>query len=329
MNVIRETFRSVIESEQAALAALLARNDESSVAAVELLQNCRGKVILSGVGKSGQIAAKVASTMTSTGTVALFLHPTDAVHGDLGIVSSQDVLVAFGKSGESTELVQLLPFFKRLGVKIIAITGAPKSTLGRAAEVVLDLGPLQEAGPGQIVPTASTAAMLALGDALAISLMRLRGFEPKDFAKFHPGGQLGERLLRSVAELMVPVADLRAQSEKTSLQETVLALCENGLGVACFVNPQGQLIGIFTDGDLRRRLSSDGALSLHAKADEFMNRAPTTVSPGASGAEALRTMEDRETPLNVVPVVENGKLLGVLRLHDILRPGQTEKGGHA
>jgi len=309
--------RRVLEVEAEAVRSLTARLDERFLAAVSLILACRGRVIVSGIGKSGHVARKIASTMASTGTPAHFVHPAEASHGDLGMIVRDDVFLAISHSGESDELLAIVPLVKRQGAKLIAMTGAGASALARAADVHLDSAVAQEACPLNLAPTASTTAALALGDALAVALLDARGFSADDFARSHPGGRLGRRLLTHVADVMRTGAAVPAVPQDATLADAILEISRKGMGMTAVIDAGGRVVGIFTDGDLRR--------SLEHKADpqmtpigEVMTRGPRTIRPEALAVEAVETMERcKSTQLPVVDAA--GRLVGALNIHDLFR----------
>lgn len=291
--------------------------------AVELLAGCRGKVILTGVGKSGFIARKIAATMTSTGTRAVFLHPSDALHGDIGIVEGTDTVVILSHSGETDELIAMLPYVKHRVVPIIAVVGNPNSTIARQSDAVLDASIAREACPLNLAPTTSTAVALAIGDALAITLMELKGLTPEDFALNHPAGRLGKRLTLKVADLMRTGAENPTISPGASWLEVVSAITRGGLGAVNVVNNEGTLAGIITDGDLRRAVAKTQFNELETlNAELFMTRSPVTVTPNELAYTALQLMENRPSQISVLPVVDSQRRsVGLLRLHDLVRCG--------
>lgn len=308
--------RRVLAIEADAIVALSARLDESFHAACILIQDCPGRLIVTGMGKSGHVARKIAATMASTGTPAFFVHPGEAAHGDLGMITSQDVVLALSNSGESDELVTLLPSLSRLGVPLIAMTGNPQSTLGREATIHLYAGVEQEACPLNLAPTASTTAALALGDALAVALLEARGFGSEDFALSHPGGSLGRRLLVHVSDVMHAGDRLPVVREGVALKEAVLEMSRKGLGMTAVIDSAGNLLGVLTDGDLRRALDRDVDVRV-ASVAELMTRNPVTISADRLAAEAAQIMETRR--INGLLVLEGGKLAGALNMHDLLR----------
>src|SRR2546430_1868229 len=288
--------------------------------AIELLKTCRGKVVLVGVGKSGNIAEKIAATMTSTGTVAVYLHPSDALHGGLGVVISEDVVVALSNSGETDEIVTMLPYLKHRRVPIIALVGNINSTLARSADVILDASVDQEACPLNLAPTTSTTVALAIGDALAMTLMQVKGLTPDDFALNHPAGQIGKRLTLRVADLMHSGAENPTISDDASWMDIVATITQFGLGAVTVIDGEGRLKGIITDGDLRRSMQRIGPRDVgwaNLKCDQLMTRDPVVTSPEALAFDALRLMEERPSQINVLPVVDENQIcVGLIRLHD-------------
>ena len=293
--------------------------------ALAILANCKGKVILLGVGKSGIIAQKIAATMTSSGTAAIYLHPSEALHGGLGIVNSDDAVLMLSNSGETDELLELLPYLKRREVSIVAILGNLKSTLADRADAVIDASVDQEACPLNLAPTTSTTVALAIGDALAMTLMRAKGLTENDFASNHPAGQLGKRLTLQVADLMHSGAENPTITTDASWMDIVATISQFGLGAVNVIDSDGRLTGIITDGDLRRSIQRIGPRDLewaNLKCDELMTRNPIVTTPEALAFDALRLMEDRPSQINVLPVVDRDhKCVGLIRLHDIVRSG--------
>ena len=288
--------------------------------AVDLLLNCTGKVIVVGVGKSGVIAQKIAQTMTSTGTIAVFVHPSDALHGGLGVISKEDVVIVLSNSGETEELLAILPSLKQRAASVIAVVGSISSTLARQADVVLDASVDQEACPLNLAPTTSTTVSLAIGDALAMALMDAKGLTAEDFAANHPAGQLGKRLTVKVSDLMHEGASI---SPAAGWLDVVRAISQHALGAVNVVGDDGALLGIITDGDLRRtieRTAADALTGLAANA--MMTPSPVTAAPEMLAYDALRLMEDRPSQISVLPVVDgDNRCVGLLRLHDIVRTG--------
>jgi arabinose-5-phosphate isomerase len=312
----REVARQVLEIESQAISDLLPQLDGAFDEAVELLRNCRGRVVCTGMGKSGLVMQKVAATLSSTGTPALFLHPAEAIHGDLGVLVEGDLVLAASNSGTTEEIVRLVETLRRLGVPLVAITGRPGSPLSRLADLHLSVAIRQEACPLNLAPTASTTATLAIGDALAMAVMEARGFTPDDFAARHPGGQLGKRLLR-VDQLMHTGEQVPKVRAETPMREAIYEMSRKGLGMTAVVDEQGVLLGIISDGDLRRLLERDEAL-LGKTAGDCMRRAPKTIAGDELAPAALKRMEDhRITALLVVD--EARRLEGVVHLHDLWR----------
>jgi arabinose-5-phosphate isomerase len=309
--------RNVLAIEAAAVSALMGRLDQQFLDAANLILACRGRIVVSGIGKSGHIARKIASTMASTGTPAFFVHPAEASHGDLGMIQSDDVLVALSYSGESAELLTIIPVIKREGAKLVAITGNDNSTLARQADVHLDARVAQEACPLNLAPTASTTAALALGDALAIALLDARGFSERDFAHKHPGGALGRRLLTRVADVMRTGADAPAVAETATLSEALLEMSRKGMGMTAVLDGSGRIAGIFTDGDLRRALEHVQDVRAAGIAD-VMSRSPRTISADKLAAEAVQLME-RHRINQLLVATEDGGLAGALNTHDLFR----------
>ncbi len=305
----------VLQIESAAVFALIERIDAQFLNAVHLILNCDGRIIVSGIGKSGHIARKIASTMASTGTPAFFVHPAEASHGDLGMIIKNDVLIAISNSGESDELLHILPFIKRQGAKLIAITGEPASTLAKEADVHLNAHVKEEACPLNLAPTASTTAVLALGDALAIALLDARGFGAADFARSHPGGALGRKLLIRLKDVMRQNSDIPTNFAEASVTEATREISRGRIGMTVIIAPDKKVLGIFTDGDLRRAVV-DGRDISSLKVAEIMTKNPYVMRADKLAAEAVKVMEQRR--INQIPVVdENGFLIGALNMHDL------------
>ena len=290
---------------------------------VQLLTACKGKIDILGVGKSGIIAQKIAATMTSTGTGALYLHPSDALHGGIGIINADDAVMILSNSGETDEIIEMLPYLKHRQVPIIALVGNLNSTLARRADAVIDGSVDHEACPLNLAPTTSTTVALALGDALAMTLMQVKGLTPDDFAVNHPAGQLGKRLTLTVADLMHTGSDNPTIALGAGWLEAVKGITAGGLGAVNVIDDGGRLAGIITDGDLRRTIQSHDAASLtKLRCDELMTRNPTVAHPQLLAYQALRLMEDRPSQISVLPVVDDGQVcVGLIRLHDIVRSG--------
>lgn len=311
--------REVLEIEAAAITGLSPRIGEAFVCSVRTILQCRGRIVVTGIGKSGHVARKIASTMASTGTPAFFVHPAEASHGDLGMIVAEDAVVAVSNSGESEELLAIVPLLKRQGAHLIAITGRPDSTLARIADAHLDASVEKEACPLGLAPTASTTAALALGDALAIALLTARGFGPEDFARSHPGGKLGRRLLVRVSDLMHRGADLPKVGTDSSLLAALLEMSSKGLGMTAVVGAADRLVGVFTDGDLRRAIERGADLNTGRIVDA-MTRTPRTIGMHELAATAVKRIE--ETRINGLLVVDdNNQLVGALNMHDLLRAG--------
>lgn len=306
----------VLRIETEALAALPQRIGESFVQACEIILGCAGRVVVSGIGKSGHVARKIAATLASTGTPAFFVHPAEASHGDLGMITRDDVLLALSNSGATEELLAIVPLVKRRGARLIAMTGNPDSPLARLADVHLDAAVAREACPLNLAPTASTTASLALGDALAVALLDARGFGPEDFASSHPGGALGRRLLTHVADVMRTGDAVPSVPADAPLSAAILEITRKRMGMTAVVAPDGSVQGIFTDGDLRRLLERDGDIR-SLTAGQAMTRSPATIGPVALAAEAARAMEDRRISQLLV-VDEAGRLVGAVHIHDLL-----------
>jgi arabinose-5-phosphate isomerase len=312
-----ETARKVLQIEACALSELGRRLDERFNRAVDLLLACQGRVVVAGMGKSGLIGQKISATLSSTGTPSFFLHPAEALHGDLGRLVSNDVLLALSYSGETEELLRLLDTVKRLGIPLITLTGTLGSTLGQASDVALDVGINREACPLGLAPTASTTAMLALGDALAMALLEKRGFSEEDYATLHPGGGLGVRL-RRVENVMHTGDQIPRVRPETSMSDVIYEMSRKGLGLATVVDERGNLMGFISDGDLRRFIEREGNRALSLRAADCMTRSPVTIGGKELATRALNLMEVRR--ITALPVVApDGKLEGVVHVHDLWR----------
>jgi len=314
-----EKAREVIRIEAEAVAALENRIDENFVRAVELLHKCKGRVIVSGMGKSGIIAQKIASTLSSTGTAAMFMHPAEAAHGDLGMVMPEDVVICLSKSGRTEEFYVLIPLFKRLGIPVIAMTGNLHSPLADHADVVLDTSVKQEACPHDLAPTASTTAALVMGDALAIALLETREFTKEDFALRHPSGSLGKKLLLRIDDVMYAGEKIARVDESAGLDEIILEITSKRFGATCVLNENGQLTGIITDGDLRRLLTKRTPLA-GISARDMMTRNPKAVHTGTLASQVLEMMEDLNIMQMIVVDAEH-RPVGMAHLHDLLKAG--------
>ena len=309
--------RRTLDIEARAVAALAARLDETFAHAVTLILGCHGRTVVSGMGKSGHVARKIASTLASTGTPAFFVHPAEASHGDLGMITAQDVMIALSNSGESEELLAIVPLIKREGGRLIAITGNSASSLARQADVHLDAAVAEEACPLGLAPTASTTAALALGDALAVALLEARGFGTQDFARSHPGGSLGRRLLTHVSDVMRTGDAIPAVSESALMPQAILEMSRKGMGMTAVLDDDRRVAGIFTDGDLRRTLEKP--IDVHATpVKQVMSAKPRTIGPDRLAAEAVKLMEDYHIT-QILVVDEAARLVGALNLHDLFR----------
>ncbi len=316
---LRELGRAVVDLELEAVARLRRRIDDAFVRACRYMLDCRGRVVVLGMGKSGHIGSKIAATLASTGTPAFFVHPGEASHGDLGMIVEHDVVVAISNSGETDEILTILTLIKRLGVPLITLTGNPRSTLARAASVNLDVGVEKEACPLGLAPTASTTVTLVMGDALAIALLEARGFTADDFARSHPGGRLGRRLLLLIRDIMHTGDRVPSIRPDARLSDALVEMTRKGLGITAIVDDDDRLLGIFTDGDLRRLL--DDRIDIHAsRIGDVMTRDCRRVGPDMLAAEALQLMERHK--INALPVVDgDGRLIGAFNMHDLLRAG--------
>ena len=312
----------VLRVESDGILSMIERLDESFTRAIELLRDCRGKVVVTGLGKSGLICRKIAATLASTGTPAFFLHAGDGVHGDLGMVMKGDVILALSNSGETDEILKLLPHFKLNGIKLIAMTGNPESSLAKAGDVVLNVG-VKEACPLGLAPTASTTVALAMGDALAVVLLEEKGFREADFALRHPGGILGRKLLLRVEDLMHRGGQLPLVRHDTLLKEALFEITSKRLGVTGVTDAAGRLIGVITDGDLRRGLQRHGDGILSKRTEDVMTAHPRTIAKEVLAAQALSEMEENpQRPITSLFVLDDGQMpVGIIHLHDILKTG--------
>ena len=312
--------RDVLETEAAAVQRLVGRLGEAFVAAHDAILASKGRVVVTGMGKSGHVGGKIASTLASTGTPAFFMHPGEASHGDLGMIVADDVVIAISNSGESEEILRILPLIKRRGAKVVAITGRPQSTLAREADVHLDAGVEKEACPMNLAPTASTTAVLALGDALAVALLESRGFGSEDYALAHPGGTLGRKLLLHVADIMHTGDRLPRVPMGATLKEAILEMSQKGLGMTAIVDAEWRVAGLFTDGDLRRTLEKHDDIR-GLKVADVMTRSPRTIGPGRLAAEAAQVMQAHHVSGRLLVVDESNRLVGALHVDDLLRAG--------
>jgi len=319
-SVLLRRAKDVLEIEARGITSIIDRLDDNFARAIELLHGCRGKVVVTGIGKSGLIGRKISATLASTGTPSFFLHSGDAVHGDIGMVMKGDVILAVSNSGDTEEILKLLPHFKLHEFKLIVMTGKPDSRLAQAGDVVLDVGVAEEACPLGLAPTASTTAALAMGDALAVVLLEKKGFKEEDFAIRHPGGILGRKLLLRVEDLMLRGDQLPLVGEETQMKEALFEITSKRLGVTGVVDGHGSLVGVITDGDLRRGLESKGDI-FKLKAKDMMTRHPKTVAAQTLAAEAVAVME--QYPITSLFVLEDGSRtpLGVIHLHDLVKAG--------
>ncbi|MEM6998274.1 MAG: KpsF/GutQ family sugar-phosphate isomerase [Pseudomonadota bacterium] len=314
---LKTLAKAVIETEESALTALIDRIDEKFVTACNVILNCDGRVVVIGMGKSGHIGKKIAATLASTGTPAFFVHPGEASHGDSGMITSKDIVMVLSNSGETDEVVALLPVIKRLSTPLISLTGNPNSTLAKTATVNIDVSVDKEACPLGLAPTASTTATLAMGDAIAIALLEARGFSEDDFALSHPGGSLGRRLLLHVSEIMHTGKDIPKVAQDALLGEALIEMSQKGLGVTTIVDDRDNVLGIFTDGDLRRALDSDIDVK-NCLVKDIMTKNGKTIRSDSLAASALALMESHS--INALVVIDDDeKLIGILNMHDLLR----------
>jgi arabinose-5-phosphate isomerase len=315
--------RDVLQQEASAISRLAEQLGPPFLAAAELLRNCRGMVAVTGMGKAGQIGAKVSATLASTGTRSHFVHPAEAAHGDLGRIDEQDVVLALSFSGTTEEVVRLLEPIRRIGAKLVAVTGHPESPLGKHADFVIDIGKVVEACPLGLAPTTSTSVMLALGDALALTVMRMKHFSSEDFARYHPAGEIGRRLI-TVAEVMRRGRDAPTVKSGAKLLDAVKAMTDTRAGAVTVVDGDGRAIGFYTDGDLRRNLLQRGARGsfdlTRSTIDEVMTRQPITIDPGHLATEALHRMKQRQLD-QILVVDKDGRPVGLLDVQDLLRVG--------
>lgn len=311
--------RKVLNVEAAAILGLAKRLDKNFNRTIDLLKKCKGRVVVTGMGKAGLVGQKISATLSSTGTPSLWLHSAEAIHGDLGRVIKDDVVLVLSQSGETEEVKKLLPILKKIGTKTVALTGNNKSTLAKHSDIVLDTGVKKEVCPLGLAPTTSTTTMLAMGDAISVCLQELKGFREEDFALFHPGGSLGKKLLLTVGDIMRKGTDNPVVKKGTKIKDVLFAITKARAGAASVVDKKGKLIGIFTDGDLRRHLEEDADLSKR-KVETAMTHKPTAVKKDTLAAEALRVLKDRK--IDEVPVVDGkGKIQGMLDVQDLLKAG--------
>ena len=320
--MIIEQAQKVLAVEAQAIERLIPRIDEHFIKAIELLLDCKGRVIVTGMGKSGLVGKKIAATLASTGTPSFFLHPAEGIHGDLGMVTADDVVISLSNSGETTEVVSILPIIKRIGASIIAMCGNSQSTMAFNADVFIDVSVAEEACPLGLAPTASTTATLAMGDAIAVVLLSKRKFTPEDFALFHPGGSLGRKLLLTVENVMHSGEDNPIVSAENNVKEALFVMTSKGLGATAVVDQSGCLLGILTDGDIRRGLET-GHQFLEESVVNIMTKTPKTITADKLAAAALSIMEkNKPRPITVLPVVDkNNFVIGIVHLTDLLRQG--------
>lgn len=316
---LKEMALGVIETEASAISALAERIDEAFMSACEAMLNCEGRVVVIGVGKSGHVGNKIAATLASTGTPAFFVHPSEASHGDLGMIREQDVVLALSNSGETDEVNTILPPLKRIGVTLIALTGNPQSTLAKHADIHIDVSVEKEACPLGLAPTSSTTAALVMGDALAVSLLESRGFTREDFARSHPAGQLGKRLLLHIHDVMHSGEDIPMVSRSATVSETIVEMTRKRLGMTAVVDNDGRVAGVFTDGDLRRAMDAGVDLN-RAGIEEVMTPGGKTIESDALAIEAVRKMQNHRIQALIV-VDENGVIVGALNFQDLLSAG--------
>jgi arabinose-5-phosphate isomerase len=320
MNELIEQAKKILKIEADAVEALIDRIDESFVEAVDILHSCAGKVVVTGMGKSGLIGKKIAATLASTGTPALYMNPAEGSHGDIGMVSKGDVVLAISNSGETEEIIRILPTLKRLDIKIIAMTGNSKSMLTRISDISLDVSVKEEACPMGLAPTASTTAALAMGDALAITLLNKKGFTQEDFAFFHPGGSLGRRLILTVEDLMHKGDVIPSVNPDTLMKEAIMEISSKRLGITSVIDNSRKLLGVITDGDLRRGLEKFGADFFSLKAGDVMTHRPKTIRKNMLAAKALALME--KYSITVLVVADEDDIVdGIIHLHDLLKAG--------
>lgn len=317
---VKQLANAVVETEAEAVAGLKHRIDDNFFHACELLFNCKGRIVVIGMGKSGHVGSKIAATLASTGSPAFFVHPGEASHGDLGMIMPNDVVLALSNSGETDEILTIVPLIKRLGVPLITLTGNTDSRIAREATVNIDVSVPKEACPLGLAPTASTTAALVMGDAMAVSLLESRGFTEDDFARSHPGGRLGKRLLLHVQDIMHTDDEIPRVTEQATLSEALMEMTSKGMGMTVIIGTDDKVLGIFTDGDLRRVLEK-GALNVHTtQINECMTPDCLTISANQLAAEALELMQSKR--INSMPVVDNThRLIGALNMHDLLRAG--------
>jgi arabinose-5-phosphate isomerase len=316
---ILEEGKKVIEIEQKAIADLLPKVNSSFAEAVKLIYNCSGRTIITGIGKSGLIARKIVATLNSTGTSSIYLHPTDALHGDLGLVRKDDIIIIISKSGATEELLSLITMIKRMQIPVISMLGNGNSSISKLSDVVLDIGVKEEACPHGLAPTSSTTVSMVLGDALAVAVLKLRGFTADDFAMLHPAGSLGRKLLLRITEIMYKKNDLPVVSENASIKDTILEMTAKRLGATCVINEEQSLVGIITDGDLRRQLEKSLDIK-NLQAKDIMTKNPKTIKQNLLASYALQQMENYNIT-SLIAVDENNNPVGLVHLHDLVKLG--------
>jgi arabinose-5-phosphate isomerase len=316
---LRTLCESILEEEANAILSAASRSGRDIVRAARIISSCDGRVVVSGLGKSGHVGRKIAATFASLGVPAFFLHAAEAAHGDLGMVCKNDVGLLMSNSGETEEVLSLMPYFRRIGASVIAMTGKPRSTLAQNSDVAIDAGVEREADPLGLAPTASTSVQMAVGDAIAGVCVKLRGIAPEDFAVFHPGGALGRRLLLRVCDLMGAGDAVPRTSAGASVREALFEITSKGYGATVIVGEDGELLGIFTDGDLRRLMEREGAASMELPVETVMSRGCRTILPEKLAVEAMRIMEGAE--ISVLVAVDGKKPVGIIHLHEILKAG--------
>jgi arabinose-5-phosphate isomerase len=320
MENLIDAAKKVLTIEALSIQELKDRINEDFIRAVEIIHNSKGRVVITGIGKSGLVGRKIAATLASTGTPSFFMHPAEASHGDLGMVTEDDVVIAISNSGETEEILRLIPYLKYFNVKIIALTGNPQSTLAKQADVVLDVSVKEEACPFGFIPTASTTVTMAMGDAIAVALIMLNGFKKEDFAVFHPGGSLGRRMLTKVKDLMHTGEEVPVAYPDTLMLDAVLEISSKRLGVVVIVDENKRILGIITDGDVRRGVHRWGKELFELKASQIMTKNPKTINEEELAAVALSTMQKYSITSLVVPA-NDGTLKGLIHIHDILKKG--------
>jgi arabinose-5-phosphate isomerase len=320
MDSIIDIARKVLKTEAEAVNAMVDKLGSNFEKAVEIIYQSKGRVVVTGMGKSGLVGKKIAATLASTGTPAFSLHPAEATHGDLGMVTSDDIIIAISNSGETEEIIELIPFLKRFNVHLISVTGNPESSLSKAADVTLDVSVKKEACPFGIVPTASTTATMAMGDALAVALLMRRGFKEQDFAFFHPGGKIGKKFFIKVKDIMYTGDKIPRVTIKTPMSKTVIEMSSKRLGHTIVFDDNNKVTGVITDGDLRRGIEKWGGKLFEMTAGEVMTKSPKTISEEELAAKALSIMEGNSITALVV-TDKDGRVVGIIHLHDILRQG--------